>query len=130
MFIQDLSQYHTDPILPPYGRCSLISVKTIQKSTFPVLNLHQSTQSSSVKPISKLFNSTTLYHSIISRFLILRHRDYNGDISQVSKIDLHGRSNDAAEAPKLGSFSFLIENFSIFHKMLFLELLFLTCRAF
>ena len=39
------------------------------------------------------------------RFLILRHREYNGDISDVGKIDLQGRSYDPTESHTLGSFS-------------------------
>ena len=48
------------------------------------------------------------------RHLILRHREYNGDISLVPKIDLQGRSDDPTEAHKLGSFSFVIDSSIIF----------------
>ena len=90
------------------GRCSLTLVTTIQMLISPVLISHQSTQLSLLKAKSKsvqLFESYFYYF----RFLVLRHREYNGDISLVSKIDLQGRLNDATEAPKLGSFSFVTE---------------------
>ena len=52
----------------------------------------------------------------ILRFLILRNREYNGDISDVRKIDVQGRSYDPTEAPKLGPFSsnLIVVNFQRF----------------
>lgn len=35
------------------------------------------------------------------KFLVLRHREYNPDISEVNKVDLQGRSDDKTEAQKL-----------------------------
>ena len=55
------------------------------------------------------------------RHLILRHREYNGDISLVPKIDLQGRSDDPTEAFKLGSFSFVIDSSIIFKIWYFVE---------
>ena len=57
------------------------------------------------------------------RHLILRHREYNGDISLVPKIDLQGRSDDPTEAPKLGSFSFVIDSSIISKIWYFVECL-------
>ena len=49
-----------------------------------------------------------------SRYLILRHREYNNDITDVRKIDLQGRSYDPTESHKLGSFSRKLHNMAHF----------------
>lgn len=49
-----------------------------------------------------------IYRKTKLRYLVLRHRDFNPDISQVAKIDLQGRAYDKTEAQKLGLFSFQI----------------------
>jgi hypothetical protein len=46
-------------------------------------------------------NAVVVYQDM--KHLILRHREYNGDISLVSKIDLQGRSEDPTEAHKLAN---------------------------
>ena len=52
----------------------------------------------------------TKSNKMFSRYLILRHREYNKDITDLRKIDLQGRSYDPTETHKLGSFSWKLHN--------------------
>ena len=95
------------------GWCSLILVPMIQMSTFPTFNSNLSTLLSLTK-LPGLSRTSILSLNKISRYLILRHREYNNDITDVRKIDLQGRSYDPTESHKLGSFSRKLHNMAHF----------------
>ena len=58
-------------------------------------------------------NQSRIFHKTNFRILVLRHREYNSDITEVSKIDLQGRHYDKTEASGLGSFSYQTHKFNI-----------------